>query len=217
MSEPQIVRKSAFAVLRGVSPGRVSQWIAEGKISGKALVGVGQKAQINVAIATAQLRVHLDPNQRYGLNGITTNLDDDPAEQPELAAAPQPAQAAIAPAPVVDTVESRIKLEKLRQTELTTLRLEEDERTRRGTYVNAAEVKAGYNRLGAELVKTFESAMPNIADAIAAKFGAPARDVLHCMRIEFRKLRSLASEHYAAKAAELPESIEDDVKVSTLQ
>jgi hypothetical protein len=55
-----VVTKGRFAVLAGVSQPRVSQWLAEGKISGDAIVGSGPKARIRVAVAQKQLRRNLD-------------------------------------------------------------------------------------------------------------------------------------------------------------
>ncbi len=60
----EAVRKSTFAKLRGVSPGRVSQWLANGLISGEAIVGAGRSARIIVEIANEQLRERLDQTRR---------------------------------------------------------------------------------------------------------------------------------------------------------
>ena len=65
-----LVRKSEFAEMRGVSPGRVSQWIAAGQIDGAAIVGSGQRGLINVDLACAQLQERLATDERYGLNGL---------------------------------------------------------------------------------------------------------------------------------------------------
>jgi hypothetical protein len=69
-----LVRKSEFAEMRGVSPGRVSQWIAAGQIDGAAIVGSGQRGLINVDLACAQLQERLATDERYGLNGLSTNI-----------------------------------------------------------------------------------------------------------------------------------------------
>jgi hypothetical protein len=73
--EVATVGKAEFAAYIGVSPGRVSQYIAEGKISGDALVGPGRASRIRVEIAVAQLRERLDPGQMTG-NGKTTRLGE---------------------------------------------------------------------------------------------------------------------------------------------
>ena len=198
MSEPQVVRKSEFAEMRGVSAGRVSQWISEGKISGPALVGEGRAAQINVAVATAQLRDRLDVSQRFGLNGVSTRLEEP---------APPIAVGEALPAP--DTVEAKIKAEKLRQTQLMTRRLEEEDCERRGVYVRADEARAENTRVAAELLKTFEGALPDFASALAAKFQLPERDALHLLRHEFQRIRRRASELYAGRAAAEADLVED--------
>ncbi|MGD0334053.1 MAG: hypothetical protein ABSA90_12500 [Xanthobacteraceae bacterium] len=73
----EVVTKARFAQLTRVSAPRVSQWIAEEKISGDALVGEGRGARIRVAVAISQLQCTLDPVQR-ALNGANTNLDISP-------------------------------------------------------------------------------------------------------------------------------------------
>ena len=60
----EIVTKSVFAGLAGVSKPRVSQWISDGKISGDAIVGYGHRARIRVAVAQAQLGLRLNVLQR---------------------------------------------------------------------------------------------------------------------------------------------------------
>lgn len=211
MIESEVVRKTAFAELRGVSPGRVSQWIAEGKIRGDALVGEGRNALINVAVATRQLRESLDPSQRFGLNGITTDLG------PEIAPIVVPGAPLIETAtpqrldaPLVDTVESQIKAEKLRQAQLATRRMEEEDRERRGLYVKAAAAKAEIMRAAADMFKTFDGALVDFAGVISGKWGIPSRDVLHALRGEFRRVRERAARDFAALAAAEPETIDDD-------
>ena len=191
--EQQPIRKIEFARLRGVSPGRVSQWIARGKIHGDALVGEGQEqGLINADIARAQLRDSLDVSQRFGLKGLGTRLGEEP-----------PARPSADPAPIVQTIDSRIKAEKLRQAQLMTSRLEEEDRQRRGLYVEAKAVRGEMARLAAELSGSFEGSLTDLSAALAGQFHIPARDVLHVLRKEFRRIRErLAGAHAAAAAAE---------------
>jgi hypothetical protein len=81
MSEPQLLKKSEFAAAKRVSSARVSQWIAAGIIGPEAIVGTGQRAKINAKIASAQLRESFDVEQRFRLNGPSTNHDDEPEER----------------------------------------------------------------------------------------------------------------------------------------
>jgi hypothetical protein len=61
--------KADFAVHVGVTPGRVSQYIRDGKIDGGALIGKGRAARIHVETALQQLLSRLDPSQVHGNNG----------------------------------------------------------------------------------------------------------------------------------------------------
>lgn len=192
---PQIVRKSDFAALKGVSPGRVTQWITEGKISGDALVGEGRSAMIRVEQATAQLRERLDVNQRFGGNGLSTDLGPEPP--PARAAGPTRA----------DTVETLIKAEKLSQAQLLTSRLQEEDRRQRGIYMLASEARAETARAVAEALNIFEGALSDFASALAAKYQIPQRDLVHALRGEFRTVRARASASRASAAAEAPKNL----------
>jgi hypothetical protein len=77
-----LVRKSEFARLCNVSNGRVSQWITAGYISGAAIVGEGRTAMIDVDVAMAQLKERLSVDERFGLNGLSTNLDGSAPRPP---------------------------------------------------------------------------------------------------------------------------------------
>ena len=189
--------------MRGVSAGRVSQWISEGKIKPNALVGEGRAALINVDVATQQLRDALDISQRFGLNGVSTRLDSPPA----AAAAPEPARQ------VEDSVEAKIKAEKLRHAQLTTARLEEEDRRQRGVYVVANEARAEMTRLAADLLKMVEGALPDFASAVAAKFSVSQRDALHLLRAEFRTVRARASALHAVAAEEASAAVPDELNL----
>jgi hypothetical protein len=211
LQSAQVVGKSEFAALRGVSPGRVSQWLAEGKIKPDALVGEGRSAKINVEIATRHLKESLDPSQRFGLNGISTKLDlleEPPADQTPPAAR----AAAAAPArsePLELSVEEQIKREKLRQAQLATARAEEQDRLSRGVYIIAADARDDALRAAAQLVASFDGAVPDLAAAIAAKWQLPARDVTHLLRAEFRKIRARVAAEFAELAAAEAETVDD--------
>ena len=57
-----------------VSKGRVTQWITQRLIDGAAIVGDGKRALIDVDLACAQLQERLATDERYGLNGLSTNI-----------------------------------------------------------------------------------------------------------------------------------------------
>ena len=207
MEEPQIVRKGEFAELLGVTAGRISQLIAEKKLRPPALVGEGRAARIVVPLARQQLKEALDPAQRFGLNGITTRLDAPPprVETPIASIAP-PAELPLAD----DTVETKIKAEKLRQAQLMTSRLEEEDRARRGVYVEASAARAELTRVASDMLKIFEGALPDFASELASKHQIPQRDALHLLRQAFRRVRERASLAAGAAAAAQPKAITDD-------
>jgi hypothetical protein len=78
-----LMRKSDFARSCNVSKGRVSQWLKAGQIDSKAIVGTGRGAKLDAAEALRQLKLRLATDERYGLNGLSTNLDWLPAEEDE--------------------------------------------------------------------------------------------------------------------------------------
>ena len=130
------IRKSEFAKRCNVSAPCVSQWISGGKIDGAALVGEGRSAMIDVDIAHAQLKERLDPTKRFGSNGLDTNLNDDvPPPRPhddqdqsekQVQTSDKPLAAPNPPVPQAregedpETVDARIKAEKLKQNEILT-------------------------------------------------------------------------------------------------
>lgn len=202
----QIVRKSEFATMRNVSPGRVTQWITAGQIGPEALVGEGRGARIRVDVANAHLRERLDVDQRFGLNGITTRLDPAPAPVEPPPAAPRRDEPTPAP---IDSAEEKIKQNKARQAELTTRRLEEQDRLSRGVYILARDARDENTRIAAKLFEAFDGAIADFASAISAKYKIPARDVTHLLRGELRKVRERAAVEFAALAAAEPETIDD--------
>lgn len=204
-----IERKGEFARRINVTPARISQLIAEGKLSGAALVGEGREQRVVVAEAIRQIRATRDPSQGYGLNGITTRLDDptpSPAASSPASLAAAPASASpIAPVAPGDSIEERIKAEKLRQAELTTQRLEREDALSNGLYMRASDAADEASRIAAGMLKIFEGALPDFAGAIAGRFALAPRDVLHELRTEFRRVRERASRDEAAAADSEPE------------
>lgn len=213
-----VVSKGAFAHLCGVSPGRVSQWLSEGKISGAALVGEGPKAQIRVSVAAQQLDRRLDTGQRFG-NGLGTRLPLDLAPPPPRAPAdsspPQPPGASTAPPALAaaESVTDKIALAKLEQLERANREGARQEAIAAGRLTDANDVKQLVGREISRLLTRFEGALADFASALAAKFQIPQRDALHLLRAEFNRARAgLAAESRAAAEAmpeHLPYAIDD--------
>jgi hypothetical protein len=208
MSAAATVSKGEFAALMGVSPGRVSQWIAEGKIGADAMFGSGHRARIYPDIAKDQIAGRTDPGQRIG-NGLGTMI------AAERAAADQPAdvgrQAAL-PLPGVDrplTVAEQIAAAQLEKIQQQVRKGAEEERARSGQYTPTTDVKRALGRLASDLMTAIEGGLPEIANALSAKFGIPNRDALHELRAAFRQVRERAAEAHAERAATATALIED--------
>jgi len=197
---PAVVTKGKFAELTRVSPGRVSQWIAERKISGAALEGKGRGQRIRVEEACRQLKRTLDIGQRLG-NGIDTRLEPT---------APTPAaEQSAAPSKTPDAVEEQIKRARLKQIELQNSKAAEEAAARAGILTDAEAAQRQMGKIAAQLITAFESLLPDIATALAARFPAvPQRDALHIMRTEIHAGRSRLAAAMKVEAATLPELAE---------
>lgn len=203
-----LVSKSEFARLINVTPGRVSQMISERKIGPDALVGEGRSAKIRVDLARQQISARTDVGQRFG-NGIATLLDA-PAELP--LPQPPPAQPKLlAPVSSSDPTTEAIKAERLRSLRMANERQAEERLADQGRYVRTNDVRANMGRLAASLVTVFESGLADLAAAIAAEHGLVQRDVLHCLRTEFRAVRVKAAEAARREVAELPSLVPDEI------
>jgi hypothetical protein len=182
-----------------VSKGRVTQWLTAGLIDGT-IGGEGRSAAIDVDIAQAQLKERRAVNESCGLNGLNTKLDGVHPQPPRVdvvetvgdnhslrvgSAAP----AAPANHEDAETVDARIKAEKLKQNEILTRKQEMEELTRHGKWMVAADVTCEMNRLSSEMIRIFEGCFPDLASAIAVKFQVSQREVLHLLRGEFRQAR----------------------------
>ena len=201
----EVVSKGQFAALRNVSPGRVSQWISEGKIKPDALVGDGRNAKINVAMATQQLRDSLDVGQLTG-NGVGTRLDLPLPVQPVPAPAKEPA-----PSPAGDPIADAIKQERLDQLRRANRREAEEEAARSGKYTDAAEAARQMGVIATKMMAVMEGSLAELATAVSARFEVPQRDVLHLLRSEFRKVRATAAKTFRDLAAELPSVINSEL------
>ena len=223
-AEPEVVSKSEFARLSNVSAPRVSQWIAEKKIYGDAIVGDGRDAKIHLATARAQLRQNLDISQRMG-NGLSTQLDGPPpaaAAHPAAVDQAQPAAPAPtaqvlpfarppAPEPVRDPIEEQIKRERLETARRTNRKMAEEEAARNGRYVLADDARREVGKAIAQMISSTEGWCSELASAVAAKFSLPQRDVLHLVRNEYRSFRASLSTSARRQADTLPETVEEEL------
>lgn len=218
------VSKGEFAALIGVSPGRVSQYLAEGKISAAALQGVGRNAKIIVEQAKADLRLTLDVGQRLG-NGIETRLDAAPIAAPHPAAtvaAPAldleaPGPAGSTPPPRMGGLDEQIKQAKLEQIQRANRNAAKAEAESKGALTETEASRQAMTKVASSMLLVFEGGLTDFASAIAAEFKVPQRDVLHLLRREFRKIREAAAKQARKDAADMPETIETSIEASEIE
>jgi hypothetical protein len=181
MSE-EIVSKSAFASIAGVSKPRVSQWISDGKISGDAIVGHGHRARIRVSVAQAQLGLRLNVLQRIS-HSATPPGDGH-------------------------TFDERIKAERLAQLQHTNARAAEDAALRAGVYVRVDDVKQQFGAVASRLMTSFESAFMPMANAVVASKAQTPNDVLRAMRAAWLEARAQAAKAQGEAALAIPSMVE---------
>ena len=210
MIDADVVPKGRFAEIINVSPGRVSQYISEGKLFGPALVGEGRAAKIRVSVARAQLQRRLDIAQRM-TNGAATLLDG-----PSPSTSPPPEALGEAPPVAVpqveiprNTLDEQYKAERLAKIQAENRRIKRDELADRGVYTRSDDARDATKRAVGAVVTGVEGGLTQIAQAIAAKFEVPQRDVIHLLKQEWRGIRASIDEQLRRAAAEMPETIDD--------
>jgi hypothetical protein len=208
------VSKGEFAALIGVSPGRISQYLSEGKISAAAMQGHGRSARIFVEKAKADLRLTRDVSQSLG-NGLDTRLDPEPASadhgfpfdrSPPAGYPKDPPDTP--PAPNIDM---KLKLAKLEQAERANRNAAIEDEKERGRFTETSEATKAMGRIASSMLDIFEGGLTDMATAISAAFKLPERDVKHLIRQEFRKVRENAARQMRMKAIELPEFLESEL------
>lgn len=209
----ETMSKGDFAAHIGISPGRVSQYIAEGKISGEALEGDGRRARIRTSVAISQLQRTLDPNQRFGANGFalrTSALGAAAQTQPDVvpvppAASERPRTAAPLLAPQIDELaELRIRQERVKAE-----KAEREQMLDVGRYMLADDVRREMAKAISAAYAVMEQGIQDMAAAMAEQFGVPQRDAQHALAKAFRSVRASAAVSFLADASDEQEYVED--------
>ncbi|RYE48330.1 MAG: hypothetical protein EOP24_07935 [Hyphomicrobiales bacterium] len=193
--------KGDFAGEVGVSPGRISQYIAAGIIGPDALVGEGRSARIRVELAKQQIATRRHVGQGLG-NGLLTKLDQAPAETDEPTS----------PRLVSEDPAKLIQLERLEQERRRNRRETIEEAAALGRLVPADDMQREIARTAQKVVNTFAGMAPDIANAIAAKFGLPQRDVLHLVKQVMNDKRATAAQLERDAAGEMPATVETTIQ-----
>lgn len=194
----ETMSKGDFAAHIRVSPGRISQYITEGKLTGEALDGEGRKARIRTAVALQQLSRTLDPAQRFGANGVATIAPVMPVTKPQSTSPG-------APDPVVD----EIAQERLKQQRLKTAREQREEDLSTGRYMLTDAARRETGRAVNEAFKVMDQAIQEMAKTMAAQFGVPQRDALLALHKVMRDTRAKQAVAFREAAEQMPEMIED--------
>ncbi len=187
-----IVSKTTFANLTGVTQACVSRWLASGKLDGDAIVGEGPRARIRVKAAQEQLRARLDPVQHFGANG-RAKIDGESAPLPHATA----------------TVEDGIKAARLAQLELSNEKAAAEAAARSGRYITTDDARQEMGRVAARLMSVFESSFSELANALAASPQKTSRDILRTLRATWREIRIRQAKARSEEAAALPPLIDE--------
>jgi phage terminase Nu1 subunit (DNA packaging protein) len=193
--------KGEFAALMKVSPGRVSQWIAEGKIKGAALIGAGPRAKINVPVAQQQLGRSLDPVQ------LAAQSRPAPTQIP-LGAEEAP------PADVVDTDQVRMMRAKADKAEIEAEQARRELDAERGRYTLAETALREWTKQAKALIDAEHEWHRDLALVIASELGIEAKAVEGVLRREFRAFCQKRSDLALAALAQI-EQLQGDSALST--
>jgi hypothetical protein len=187
--------KSEFAAHIGVVPSRITKMIVDGLIGADALVGEGRFARIDVDLAKEQIAARRHVGQALA-NGIKTQLE---GAAPSMSTEPDEAEA---------TPAELIQLERLEQERRKNRQADRDEAIANGQLVPATDLQLQVRKVARDVVELFTGMAPDLANAISAKYGLPARDLQHLILEVMTTKRAAAAKQVEASAAELPETSE---------
>lgn len=204
-----IMTKGDFAALIGVSPGRVSQYIADGKIHGPALAGEGRSARVVVSVAQQQLQRTLEPSQRFGANGAALRTVA-PAQHHAAPPAPrrEPRRGDDAGSEKFTPADELADL-RIRRERIITEREERNEQLEIGRYMLAADVRREMAKAVTSAYLVMEQGIAEMAADLSSKYELPQKDVQYALMASFRNIRTNASRSFKEKAEREPEFVED--------
>lgn len=195
-----LVSKGEYARLKQRAPSAVSNWIAGGKISPEALVGIGNHAKIWVERADLDLARNLDPAQQE-------QQERPIAVTPGLPPPPPSVAAPISSDPIIDDIARR------RKADADAAELNAEQARRRlaadsGRWVDAAEVKAIYTQELAKLVTDLDVFITSVmAVELAEAFGLDVKLVTIKAREIYRSYRGGVADDARAEIEERSEAM----------
>ncbi|MDY0882294.1 hypothetical protein ACFPL7_22155 [Dongia soli] len=195
----RLVTKGKLAEIVGVTPGRISQYLREGKIYGDAIVGEGRNASIDVDLACSQLGVTLDAAQ----------LAAQGRPVPTGYRSPGSGEGSDTPIPLNDA-QHRYQQARADQAEIALRRAKREEEEERGVYIRTEDAKREWTRTLTEILVSLEETMPKMADALAAALHIDPKAATVILRGELRAWRESVASNARAAAANQPEVLEED-------
>lgn len=187
-----LVTKGVYAAMKGRAPSAVSNWIAEGRISAAAVIGVGQRAQIWVEQADADLARNLDPSKQGVLdNPINQSLPPPPGEDPAPPTAP----------PVASLVDDDIRRKRKAdadQAELNADRARRQAEADAGRWMETVAATLAWEKQLRSVIGTLEQFIQNrLAQDIADEFQIDWKRVSVIARSSFREVRTQIADQAA--------------------
>ncbi len=180
-----LMTNADFARAVGVTPGRVSQWKAEGKITPAALIDQDGRTMIDAERACEDLGRRLDLSQMSG-NGATTRLAGLFEAEPQEERGSGPL--VITPGSELAVAE-RYQQEKLREIEFRNRAAAKREAEEAGVYVRTIHHQQAVARVTGLILREFETAVPEMASALAGRFELQIKDVTRELSGQLRQVR----------------------------
>jgi hypothetical protein len=207
-----LMTKGDFAAAIKVSPGRVSQYIAEGKIFGEALAGEGRAARIRASIARQQLSKTLEPSQRFGANGSALLGPGPVADRQLLASSSDSMAPRTTPPAQRETDVDELAQLRLRRERVTTEKAEREDMLEIGRYMLTADARRQMSRAVNEAFKVMDLGLGEMAKVMAEEFGISQHDAQHALQRAFRAVRIKATTTFRDGRDGETEHVEDFTK-----
>lgn len=208
-----MIRAAEVARQFGVTRGRVSQWVSEGKLDG-CFQGGGTARRFDLAKCAAALGKKLEPGQMMG-NGAETrkrissllnlqpadNDGDDAAADPVPTARPSQSRGSGA-SELGREDPDRYELARIQKAEEEARRLRRQNAQEEGTFVLASEVARDVARRMAQEIAEVDTVLREAARRIADRMGVDYKAVRLVLMETWREHRATRSEALAADAGQ---------------
>ncbi len=134
-------------------------------------------------------------DQAHSTNGLRTNLEA--GTPPDV--------------PLVKPLADQIGEQRLQLLTRQNLEAEVEAAVRQGQLVSVDDARRAAGKEVAAVVARVEGSLPELANAVAAKFKVPARDVLHELKGRWRQVRADGAIEARERAEPLPEKVGFDL------